>query len=342
MNLCKVNSKGSLVDVLSKNLKRYSFCCPSTVVQRTVPVVSHKQQTIRRPVACSGIGLHSGEKVTLHLKPAPADHGIVFKRLDLDGLEIPADVTHVDSMHYATGLARDSASVETVEHLLAALVSLEIDNALVELNQAEVPIMDGSAASFVYLVHEAGIKKLAASRKFLKVVRPIALSRGDKRIALYPSDHFKVTYSISFDHPLLRHQSRTMRLTEGVFVDEIAPARTFGFLKEAETLRQRGLALGASLDNAIVLGETGVLNSSLRFEDEFVRHKILDVIGDLALVGHPIIGHLVAHRGGHALHASFAQKILDDVDAWRLVESPTEPAVAQPAAEAMNEPLTDS
>ena len=191
-------------------------------------------------------------------------------------------------------------------------------------------------------MHEAGIKKLAASRKFLKVVRPIALSRGDKRIALYPSDHFKVTYSISFDHPLLRHQSRTMRLTEGVFVDEIAPARTFGFLKEAETLRQRGLALGASLDNAIVLGETGVLNSSLRFEDEFVRHKILDVIGDLALVGHPIIGHLVAHRGGHALHASFAQKILDDVDAWRLVESPTEPAVAQPAAEAMNEPLTDS
>ena len=311
-------------------------------MQRTVPVVSRSQQTIRRPVACSGIGLHSGHKVTLHLKPAPADHGIVFKRLDLDGLEIPADVTHVDSMHYATGLARDAASVETVEHLLAALVSLEIDNAIVELNQAEVPIMDGSAASFVYLVHEAGVKKLAAARKFLKVVRPIALSRGDKRIALYPSDHFKVTYSISFDHPLLRHQSRTMRLTEAAFVDEIAPARTFGFLKEAETLRQRGLALGASLDNAIVLGETGVLNRSLRFEDEFVRHKILDVIGDLALVGYPIIGHLVAHRGGHALHASFAQKILDDVDAWRLVESPTEPAVVQPAGAPASETLASS
>ena len=307
-----------------------------------MPVVSRPQQTIRRPVACSGIGLHSGQKVTLHLKPAPADHGIVFKRLDLDGLEIPADVTHVDSMHYATGLARDSASVETVEHLLAALVSLEIDNAIVELNQAEVPIMDGSAASFVYLVHEAGIKKLAAPRKFLKVVRPIALSRGDKRIALYPSDHFKVTYSISFDHPLLRHQSRTMCLTEAAFVDEIAPARTFGFLKEAEMLRQRGLALGASLDNAIVLGETGVLNSSLRFEDEFVRHKILDVIGDLALVGYPLIGHLVAHRGGHALHASFAQKILDDVDAWRLVESPTEPVVARPAGAPLNETLARS
>ena len=304
--------------------------------------MSNFQQTIRRPVACSGIGLHSGQKVTLRLRPAPVDHGIVFKRLDLDGLEIPADVTHVDSMHYATGLARDAASVETVEHLLAALVSLEIDNAIVELNQAEVPIMDGSAASFVYLVHEAGIRKLGATRKFLKVIRPIALSRGDKRIALYPSDHFKVTYSISFDHPLLRHQSKTMRLTEAVFVDEIAPARTFGFLKEAEMLRQRGLALGASLDNAVVLGETGVLNSSLRFEDEFVRHKILDVIGDLSLVGYPIIGHLVAHRGGHALHASFAQKILADVNAWRLVESSTEPAMVQPTATPVNETLTSS
>ena len=304
--------------------------------------VSNFQQTIRRPVACSGIGLHSGQKVTLRLRPAPVDHGIVFKRLDLDGLEIPADVTHVDSMHYATGLARDAASVETVEHLLAALVSLEIDNAIVELNQAEVPIMDGSAASFVYLVHEAGIRKLGATRKFLKVIRPIALSRGDKRIALYPSDHFKVTYSISFDHPLLRHQSKTMRLSEAAFVDEIAPARTFGFLKEAEMLRQRGLALGASLDNAVVLGETGVLNSSLRFEDEFVRHKILDVIGDLSLVGYPIIGHLVAHRGGHALHASFAQKILEDVNAWRLVESSTEPPMVQPTATPVNETLTSS
>ena len=309
-------------------------------MQGTASVVS--QQTIRRPVACSGIGLHSGNKVTLRLRPAPVDHGIVFKRLDLDGLEIPADVTHVDNIHYATGLARDEASVETVEHLLAALVSLEIDNAIVELNQAEVPSMDGSAASFVYLVHEAGIRKLSATRKFLKVIRPIALSRGDKRIALYPSDHFKVTYSISFDHPLLRHQSRTMRLTEAVFVDEIAPARTFGFLKEAEMLRQRGLALGASLDNAVVLGETGVLNSSLRFEDEFVRHKILDVIGDLSLVGYPLIGHLVAHRGGHALHASFAQKILEDGNAWRLVESPTEPAMVQPAVTPVNETQTSS
>ncbi|MCA1651775.1 MAG: UDP-3-O-acyl-N-acetylglucosamine deacetylase, partial [Acidobacteria bacterium] len=160
----------------------------------------------------------------------------------------------------------------------------------------------------------------------LKVLRPMAMTHGDKRIALYPSDHFKVTYSISFDHPLLRHQSRTMRITEETFVEEIAPARTFGFLKEVEMLRQRGLALGGSLDNAIVLGETGVLNNALRFDDEFVRHKILDVIGDLSLVGHPVIGHLVAHRGGHALHTAFAAKILEETDAWRIVEAPAEGA----------------
>ena len=181
--------------------------------------------------------------------------------------------------------------------------------------------MDGSAAPFVYLIlNEAGVKRLTAPRRYLKVLRPISLTQGDKRIALYPSDHFKVTYSISFDHPLLRHQTRTMRITDETFVEEIAPARTFGFLKEVEMLRQRGLALGGSLDNAIVLGETGVLNNALRFEDEFVRHKILDVIGDLSLVGYPVIGHLVAHRGGHALHTAFAAKILEEADAWRLVE----------------------
>ncbi len=286
------------------------------------------QQTLRRSVSCSGIGLHSGRKVTLRLRPAPANHGIRFRRLDLDGMEVPAAAERVVRMSYATGLAQDAASVETVEHLLAALVGLGIDNVTVEMNQAEVPIMDGSAASFVYLVHEAGVKTLRAPRRFLKVARPISLSRGDKRIALYPSDHFKVTYSISFDHPLLRHQSRTERVTEESFIEDIAPARTFGFLKDVEQLRQQGLSLGASLDNTIVLGETGVLNNSLRFEDEFVRHKMLDVIGDLALVGYPLIGHLVAHRGGHALHASFARKLLAETDAWHLVESPLEPASA--------------
>jgi UDP-3-O-[3-hydroxymyristoyl] N-acetylglucosamine deacetylase len=229
---------------------------------------------------------------------------------------------------YATGLARDTGSVETVEHLLAALSTLGIDNVRIELDYPEVPIMDGSAAPFVYLVHEAGVKRLPAPRRYLKVVRPISLSQGDKHIALYPSDQFKVTYSISFDHPLLRHQSRTIRVSEETFVEEIAPARTFGFLKEIEMLRQRGLALGGSLENAIVLGETGVLNHALRFEDEFVRHKILDVLGDLALVGYPVMGHLVAHRGGHALHTAFAAKILDERDAWRLVEATLDPTSA--------------
>jgi UDP-3-O-[3-hydroxymyristoyl] N-acetylglucosamine deacetylase len=282
------------------------------------------QRTLRRSVSCTGIGLHSGNKVTLSLKPAPADSGIRFRRSDLGGLEIPATVGHLRSIQYATGLACGAGSVETVEHLLAALVSLGVDNVVVELNHQEVPIMDGSASPFVYLIQEAGIRTLGEPRRFLKVVRPIALSSGDKRIALYPSDHFKVTYSISFDHPLLRHQARTVEINEESFIEEIASARTFGFLKEVEMLRQHGLALGGSLDNAIVLGDTGALNA-LRFEDEFVRHKILDVLGDLALVGHPIIGHLVAHRGGHALHTAFATKVLDETAAWRLVESEAAP-----------------
>src|SRR5918994_4240924 len=279
------------------------------------------QRTLRRQISCVGIGLHSGNKVNLTLRPAPADFGIRFRRTDLGGHDVPATVHHLAGIQLATGLARNEVSVETVEHLLAALVSMNVDNVLIELNSPEVPIMDGSAAPFMYLIQEAGVKTLGTPRRFLKIVRPIAISRGDKRIALYPSDHFKVTYSISYDHPLLRHQSRTLRITEESFAEEIAPARTFTFLKDVEMLRQNGLALGGSLENAIVLGETGVLNNALRFDDEFVRHKILDVIGDLSLVGYPVIGHLVAHRGGHALHTAFAARILEEPDAWRLVEA---------------------
>ena len=261
------------------------------------------------------------------LKPAPAGHGICFQRTDLGGLEIPATVENVAGMHYATGLARGTGSVDTVEHLLAALTSQGVDNVLVEMNHPEVPIMDGSAAPFVFLVQEAGTRKLPAPRRYLRVMRPVSLEQADKRIALYPADHFRVTYSISFDHPLIRHQSRTIVVTEQSFAEEIAPARTFGFLKEVEMLRQRGLALGGSLENAVVLGETGVLNT-LRFEDEFVRHKILDVIGDLALVGYPVHGHLVVHRGGHALHTGLASRLLADPDAWELVEQPESAEVA--------------
>ncbi len=290
------------------------------------------QRTLRRAISCVGIGLHSGNKVQLSLKPASVDFGIRFRRTDLGDHEVPANVQHLGGIQLATALSRNAVSVETVEHLLAALVSLRIDNVLIELNSPEVPIMDGSAAPFVYLIQEAGIKQQGAARKYLKIVRPIALSRGDKRIALYPSDHFKVTYSISFDHPLLRHQARTLSITEDSFIEEIAPARTFTFLKDVEMLRQNGLALGGSLDNAIVLGETGVLNNALRFEDEFVRHKILDAVGDLALVGYPVVGHLVAHRAGHALHTEFAAKILEETDCWQLVDSLTDARV--PASEA--------
>jgi UDP-3-O-[3-hydroxymyristoyl] N-acetylglucosamine deacetylase len=296
--------------------------------------VTDVQHTIRRSVSCSGIGLHSGKRVTMSLKPARAGRGIRFRRADLGGIEIPATVDNVDRLHYATALSRDAGTVETVEHLLAALVGTGVDNVVVELNQPEVPIMDGSAASFVYLVHEAGLKRLTRPRRYLKVLRPVSLTRGDKSIALYPSEHFKVTYTISFDHPLLRYMTHTLRVTQESFVDEIAPARTFGFLKEVEMLRKKGLALGGSLDNAVVLGETGVLNNSLRFEDEFVRHKILDAIGDLALLGSPVIGHLVAHRGGHELHAAFAEKFLRDTDAWQLVESSASADVVGAAAPA--------
>jgi UDP-3-O-[3-hydroxymyristoyl] N-acetylglucosamine deacetylase len=271
--------------------------------------------------------------VTLSLKPAPADSGIRFRRSDLGGLEIAASARHVGGINYATALTNETVRAETVEHLLSALVSLGVDNAVVELNSPEVPIMDGSAAPFVYLIQEAGVKDLDAPRRYLKVRRPVSLTRVDKRIALYPSDHFKVTYSIAFDHPMLRHQSRTIRINEATFVDEIAPARTFTFLKEVEMLRQQGLALGGSLENAIVIGDTGVLNNGLRFDDEFVRHKILDVIGDLALVGHPIVGHLVVHRGGHGLHTAFAAQLLDEQDAWELIDG-TDTA-AEPDATAL-------
>jgi len=276
--------------------------------------------------------LHSGQKVTLSLRPAPANWGIRFQRTDVPGAEIPARVTHLSGrQQLQTGLASDRASVDTVEHLMAALRSLGVDNVTVELNHSEVPIMDGSAAPWVYLIQDAGIKELAVARRTIRVLKSIQVQHGDKRIALFPSDGFKISYTISFDHPLLRHQQKTMELDEQVFVDEIAPARTFGFLKEVEMLRQRGLALGGSLENAVVLGETGVLNP-LRFEDEFVRHKILDVIGDLALVGHPIQGHLVVHRGGHALHTELATELMRQPDAWEFADGSAPGRVTVPVA----------
>jgi len=271
-------------------------------------------------ISCKGIGLHSGEKVSVSLKPASANTGIVFRRTDL-GIDIPATVEYLGpSQVLQTTLVNGAATVDTVEHLLSALRGLGIDNVYIELDQPEVPIMDGSAAPWVYLIQEAGVKEQSAARRVLRVLRAVTIERGDKTISIFPSETFKVTYAIQFDHPMLRSQKKTLDVNETSFIDEIAPARTFGFLKEVEMLRQRGLALGGSLDNAVVLGETGVLNP-LRFDDEFVRHKMLDVIGDLALVGHPIAGHVVVHRGGHALHTALASELLKQQDAWTVVDA---------------------
>jgi UDP-3-O-[3-hydroxymyristoyl] N-acetylglucosamine deacetylase len=289
------------------------------------------RRTLKREVACTGIGLHSGRPVRLRLKPAAAGHGIRFVRCDV-GVEIPADLASLTRLDHATTLARGGVTIETVEHLLSALQALGVDDVRVEVEGPEVPILDGSAAPFVILIHEAGLKPLAMQRRYLKVLRPVEVVRGLKSARLSPDDNFRVSYAIGFDHPLLRHQALSLRVTSQSYVDGIAAARTFGFLRDVETLRRNGLALGGSLDNAIVIGESGVLNSKLRFEDEFVRHKILDAIGDLALLGHPVLGHLEAVRAGHALHAELAQKLLQSEGAWALVAHPQLPVLEPPRA----------
>jgi UDP-3-O-[3-hydroxymyristoyl] N-acetylglucosamine deacetylase len=220
--------------------------------------------------------------------------------------------------------------VGTVEHLLSALYALGVDDARIEVSGPEVPILDGSAAPFVMLIHEAGLRPLPTTRKYLKVLQPVEVAHGSKCARLSPAEHLSVSYSIGFDHPLLRHQEFSMRVTGEGYATNIAPARTFGFLRDVETLRQNGLALGGSLENAVVIGETGVLNNKLRFPDEFVRHKVLDALGDLALLGHPIVGHLEGQKAGHALHAALAQKLASQPDAWALVTHPQLPLLDLP------------
>jgi UDP-3-O-[3-hydroxymyristoyl] N-acetylglucosamine deacetylase len=283
------------------------------------------RRTLKKAVGCTGIGLHSGKAVRLDLKPAPSGHGIRFRRTDF-GVEIPATLHHLARLDHSTTLSRDGVSIDTVEHLLSALLALGVDDVLVEVDGPEVPVLDGSAAPFVILIHEAGLRPLATPRRYLKVLAPVEVVRGGKSARLLPLDHLRVSYSIGFDHPLLRHQAASFRITPETFAEEIAPARTFGFLREVEMLRRSGLALGGSLDNAVVIGETGVLNNKLRFEDEFVRHKILDGIGDLALLGHPIVGHFVASKAGHAIHAALALKLQETPEAWTLVTHPQLPA----------------
>ncbi len=289
------------------------------------------RRTLRRDVGCTGIGLHSGRPVRLRLRPAPAEHGIRFVRTDV-GVTIPATLAHIGAQDHATTLLRDGFVVGTVEHLLAALLALGVDDVLVEVDGPEVPILDGSAAPFVMLLHEAGLRPLAVPRLHLRVLQPVEVVHGAKSVRLVPSDRFEVRYTIGFDHPLLRHQAYATRITARSFTETIAPARTFGFLREVELLRKSGLALGGSLENAVVIGETGVLNNKLRFEDEFVRHKILDAVGDLALVGRPLLGRVEAIKAGHALHAAVARKLLATPSAWELV--PGEALAPAPAGTA--------
>jgi len=277
------------------------------------------QKTLRKEIECAGIGLHSGVRVAMRMRPAPPNSGIVFRRVDLGGAEIPALQEHLERSNLATTLAKGEASIGTVEHVLAAAAGLGIDNLIVEVEGIEVPILDGSAAPFIYLMHEAGIKVQQAPRQFIKIQEPLRIEEGDKFVAIYPSDRFKISYSIDFEHPLIGEQRQTFVVTPRCFTEQIAPARTFGFLREVEALRRAGLALGGSMENAVVVGDNSILNNQLRFEDEFVRHKILDAIGDLMLAGAPLLGHVVAHRAGHALHAGLVETIQAARDSWRFV-----------------------
>jgi UDP-3-O-[3-hydroxymyristoyl] N-acetylglucosamine deacetylase len=271
--------------------------------------------------------------VKLQMRPAPPGHGIRFRREDV-GVEIPGEIANLGKLDHATSLVRDGVSIDTVEHILSALHGLGVDDVLVEVNGPEVPILDGSAAPFVLLIHEAGTKPQPAARRYLKVLKTVEVVRGGKWARLSPSDHLRISYSIGFDHPLLRQQALSIRVSPTTFAEEIAPARTFGFLRDVETLRRNGLALGGSLENAIVIGESGILNNKLRFEDEFVRHKILDAVGDLALVGHPMVGHLEASKAGHALHTAVVQELLASRDAWTLVSHPQLPVMELPGSAA--------
>ena len=254
----------------------------------------------------------------MRLNPAPAGHGIVFARLDQGGRRVHARAVNVARTSFATTLSENGSSISTTEHLMSALYALEVDNVLVELDGAEVPILDGSAAPFIYLIHEAGIRELDAARPRLVLEKPLSVSEQGGRISASPAPSLSVDYSIKFDHPLVGSQNYRGSIGRKSYLSGIAVARTFCFLRDVEALRRQGLALGGCLDNAIVVGDEGVLNDSLRFEDEFVRHKVLDLIGDLALLGLPFVGHIRAERAGHRLHTRLVQNILARPDAWRL------------------------
>ena len=282
-----------------------------------------QQRTLKEPIRSTGIGLHTGRKVHMVLRPAPANTGIVFRRTDLDpAVDIPARATNVTETTLGTTLAAGDVGVSTVEHLMSALAGLGIDNLFVELTAGEVPIMDGSAGPFVFLIQSAGIELQNAAKRFVRVNRPVEVKEGDKWARFMPHEGFRVNFEIEFDHPVFhRHAQRAaMDFSTTTFLKEVSRARTFGFMRDMEYLRGRNLALGGTLDNAIVLDDYRILNEDgLRFEDEFVRHKILDAIGDLYLLGHSLIGEYTAYKSGHGLNNRLLRALLADATAWEEV-----------------------
>ena len=282
-----------------------------------------QQTTLAAQAETTGIGLHTAVPVTIRLLPAPPDTGYVFRRIDLGGFEIPATVEFVAHCSYATTLMRTGVMLSTVEHLLSALRGCGVDNAYIEVDNLEVPIMDGSAEAFAEMIESAGLVEQPLARRALLVRETVSVDMGTRRISLEPSDTFEIDCLIDFAHPLIGRQHRRLTLDNGSFARDIASARTFGFVEEVEALRQASLIRGGSLDNAIVLTKEGMLNETgLRFPDEFVRHKILDIIGDLALLGMPILGRVKAERSGHLLHATLTSSLLKNRAAWEIVDLP--------------------
>ncbi|WP_240126874.1 UDP-3-O-acyl-N-acetylglucosamine deacetylase [Thermomonas alba] len=292
-----------------------------------------RQRTLKNVIRATGVGLHGGQKVFLTLRPAPVETGIVFRRVDLQPVvEIPARATLVTETTLCTGLSRDGAKVQTVEHLLSALAGLGIDNAYVELTAPEVPIMDGSAGPFVFLLESAGILEQDAPKRFLRIRKPVEVRDGDKFARFEPYDGFRLEFTVKFDHPAIPEalSRATLDFSTGNYIHEVSRARTFGFMRDLEYMRERNLGLGGSMDNAIVLDDFRVLNEDgLRYADEFVRHKILDAVGDLYLAGHPILGAYQGYKSGHALNNQLVRTLLADAEAWEEV-SFTDPAQAAP------------
>ena len=278
-----------------------------------------RQRTLASPVSCSGVGVHSGKAVNLKINPAPVNHGIKFVRTDLlDSPGISAHFNMVVDTSLATVIGYEGFIVSTIEHLMAAFSGLSIDNALVEIDAYEMPIMDGSAGPFTDLILTAGIESQDMPRSYFRVREPIELDEQGKFVGIYPADNYRITGTIEFDHPLIGQQSCSFDISEDLFADQISNARTFGFLEEYELLKRFGLARGGSLDNVIVIAEDRIMNpEGLRFPDEFVRHKILDCIGDFSLIGMPIIGHVVVEKSGHAFNHAFLEKFFNEKDSWQ-------------------------